>query len=761
TQVINCLIGFLERDKTLQDAWLAKNRKALLDYAAPIFEEIRSKYRVTHLYFHDPDRVCFLRIHNPPKYGDYIKRFTMAGAVKQDKPFYGIELGPFGTFTLRVVHPWRIDGKLVGYIELGEEIEHIKTELKRALGNELVFVINKTQLDRKQWKAGTAMLEKTYDWDVFEDFVIIDSTMTQLPFGIGEKIRRHSINHDKTAFKISADRTYLGGFIPLNDASGTEVGDIVVLNDITDALVSGKLLLLILITISLFISLLLYAIFYLYARHIDRKLTQADEDVRISQIELREIYKKAPLIMLVVDKHLQIKKVNDVPIKLLGKTENEFINLPPGEALGCINALTNPNGCGHGVECHKCVIRNSVLDTLRTGKSHQQVETSITIMLDQGQFEIHILLSTKLLDLPHEREALVCMEDITERKQIERDLRKAKILAEEMDQAKSQFLANMSHEIRTPMNAIIGFSDMLNDEELTDDQVGYVKLIRDSGEHLLQLINGILDFSKIEAGKLDIEVVECNIEEILGRIDSMLRPMAKEKGIQFEILQSEQLPAYLLTDPNRLQQCLINLINNAMKFTEEGHVYVKVSLLEENSQPNLCFAVEDTGIGIPDDKQDVIFCEFTQADGSTTRKFGGTGLGLSITKNLAELMGGSLRLTSEVGKGSVFSLVIPVGMDVAQQPALEMNDSANISDLSANTEQVRFSGCVLVAEDSPTNQILMKKLLEKKGIEVSIAEDGKIAVDECQGRSFDLIFMDMHMPGLNGIEATKKLREEG
>jgi len=216
----------------------------------------------------------------------------------------------------------------------------------------------------------------------------------------------------------------------------------------------------------------------------------------------------------------------------------------------------------------------------------------------------------------------------------------------------------------------------------------------------------------------------------------------------------------LLTDPNRLRQCLINLINNAIKFTEEGHVYVNVSMEDEGNQPYICFAVEDTGIGIPGDKQDKIFEEFAQADGSDTRKFGGTGLGLSITKNLVELIGGSLRLTSEVGKGSVFSLVMPLGMDV-EQSALDMNDLADTSDTPAKTEQINFSGGVLVAEDNPSNQVLLKHLLEKKGLEVTIVGDGKIAVDECRARSFDLIFMDMQMPNMNGYEATRALRKQG
>ena len=221
------------------------------------------------------------------------------------------------------------------------------------------------------------------------------------------------------------------------------------------------------------------------------------------------------------------------------------------------------------------------------------------------------------------------------------------------DRAKSEFLANMSHEIRTPMNATIGFSDVLADEKLTDEQTDYVDTIRDSGKHLLELINDILDFSKIEAGKLDVKMTEHSLENLLARIESMMNPAAVEKNLEFEIKQDRDLPPIIRTDPDRLKQCLINLVTNAIKFTKHGHVHMKLSLEEHNNQPHIRFDVEDTGIGIAADKQEEVFKSFTQADGSTTRKYGGTGLGLTITKQLTELLGGRLTVSSEKDRGSV------------------------------------------------------------------------------------------------------------
>lgn len=224
---------------------------------------------------------------------------------------------------------------------------------------------------------------------------------------------------------------------------------------------------------------------------------------------------------------------------------------------------------------------------------------------------------------------------------------------------KSQFLANMSHEIRTPMNSIIGFAELLSTEELTEEQQDYVQTICESGKHLLSLINDILDFSKIEAGKHKVEIIECSLNKVLSNIKSVFAFKTAEKKIEFKINASDDLPDQIQTDPTRLTQCLINLINNAVKFTEKGHVHVNVYLQEDAGQSCIRFDVEDTGIGIPIERQDAVFDPFVQADSSTTRKYGGTGLGLAITKKLAELMGGGLTLTSEEGKGSVFSLTVP------------------------------------------------------------------------------------------------------
>ncbi len=342
---------------------------------------------------------------------------------------------------------------------------------------------------------------------------------------------------------------------------------------------------------------------------------------------------------------------------------------------------------------------------------------------------------------------------------------KADVLAREAitaSQAKSEFLANMSHEIRTPMNAVLGFAELLSQEPLTCDQAKFVRAIQDSGNNLLCLIKDILDFSKIEAGKLDLEMVDSDLSQILESLESLLGPAAVAKGIVFRILQCDQLPRRLRTDPIRLKQCLINLVSNAIKFTSEGHVYLNVSLERADDQPDeIRFDVEDTGIGISPEQKGRIFEAFTQADSSTTRKFGGTGLGLTITRRLAELMGGTLTVTSQPGQGSVFTLRLPF---CSLERNCETSDRYEwITELDTHQEQTNpeVLGRALIVEDNPSNQMLMEVILRKMGWQCDIAADGEQAILQAGERTYDLILMDIQMPNLNGIDATRALRRRG
>ncbi|MFY7901001.1 MAG: ATP-binding protein, partial [Chitinophagaceae bacterium] len=345
--------------------------------------------------------------------------------------------------------------------------------------------------------------------------------------------------------------------------------------------------------------------------------------------------------------------------------------------------------------------------------------------------------------------------DITERSNNHKQLIIAKQEAEEAKKMQEQFLANMSHEIRTPINGIQGMTNLLLETTLNEQQIEFATIIKRSVNNLLVIINDILDFSKIKSGKLTIEKIDFHLEEIVQNAKAIFAHRLKKKGLYLNVIVDENVPPILSGDPYRLNQILINLIGNAIKFTEHGGVEVLVSLRKQTSNTlEVFFSVSDTGIGIPENKLADIFESFTQASNDTTRRYGGTGLGLAISKQLVELQQGNIFVISTEGKGSVFSFVIPYGHS---QQTQKNQHSVHVSE--SNFKEILQNKKFLVVEDNEVNQKLITHVLQRIGGFVTLANNGKEAIDFLASYKFDMIIMDLQMPVLDGYEATKHIRE--
>lgn len=376
-------------------------------------------------------------------------------------------------------------------------------------------------------------------------------------------------------------------------------------------------------------------------------------------------------------------------------------------------------------------------------------------------YEDSVYLQTVLDgEMSGEEAFIIYCYDITERKESEekleiayKDMEFSRMAAEHAKEARGEFLANMSHELRTPMNGIIGLSDMLVDVGLKGEQQDMIEAVNSSAKNLLILLNDILDFSKIEAGELSIENIPFDVRKIIDQIESLQKPIACKKGINLSTDIESEVPQYLIGDPSRLQQILNNLIGNALKFTEEGSVSLCVSGdYQSEDMFALKIFVEDTGIGIPIDRQDKIFEKFQQADSSTARKYGGTGLGLSITKDLAELMGGSISVRSQEGAGTVFtiSIVMPICHEKFEEVAQDGVKSLGGVDLQAR---------LLIVDDHPINLMFMRKVIGTMGfVNFDEVSSGAQALSFFQKNRYDLILMDCQMPDMDGFETAKKIR---
>lgn len=436
----------------------------------------------------------------------------------------------------------------------------------------------------------------------------------------------------------------------------------------------------------------------------------------------------------------QILWVNDAFRRMTGYTAEEAVGQSPGDLLN--SPETDPKTVE---EIRDAILsgqpyRGEILNNTKDGRAIW-VETNLVPVLDDaGQVEV----------------AVAVERDITQAKIHAREMAAAREAAVEGARAKAEFLATMSHEIRTPMNGVIGMTEVLLDTPLTKEQREYTDTIRSSARALLTIINDILDLSKLDAQKVVLSTVDFDLRRCFEETLRLMRPQARGKGLTLSLEASGPLPQRVHADDGRLRQILINLIGNAIKFTETGGVTVRLSSDRWGDGYLLCIDVIDTGIGIPPDKIEQIFERFSQADAATTRLYGGTGLGLTISQELVQIMGGQIRAESTEGEGSQFCVELPVGAmkDVGKPEAL--GREGQVLDM-----EPLVGKRVLVAEDNKVNRLLMRKFLADTPVELTFAHDGRQALSCVADDPPDLVFMDMSMPVMGGIEATRRIRDLG
>jgi PAS domain S-box-containing protein len=734
TQILKTHAEQIVRDPSLITAFRTRDLAALTILALPRFAELKRGDAITHFYFIEPDRNCFLRVHQPERRGDTIDRVTMVTAARTGEAAWGSELGPLGTFTLRYVLPWHDQGQLAGYVELGMEVEGMVARLSSALNVELVTILRKEFTTKARFEAGRETFGFAGQWDDLKDFVVAHQTSADIPAAVRQWLSQgHSpfVSFDDTIVPMG-NKTFLGSMIHLPDAAGRDVADFIILQDHTakDAVEHPDLYLHLGLGAMMYGSVI--ALLWSITGTAEQQLMRSFAKVRKSEESYRRQFVDNSEVMLLLDPdNGRILDANGAAIQFYGYGREQLL------AMTCTE-----------INAHGTSEVNMAMGAVAAGESRR---FGFQQRMADGQIR-EVEETTSLIPFGDRMVLHAIIHDITDQKRIEkellvlnRELAETTVKAEAANIAKSQFLATMSHEIRTPMNGVIGMTDLLLDTKLDDDQRRYARIVNSCGQVLLDLVNEILDFSKIEAGRIELEDIAFDLRAMLDDFSEMIALRAEQKGLNFSCRIAPELPTLLTGDPGRLRQILLNLAGNAIKFTATGQITVWASKTwESEGRVIIRFEVRDTGIGIPHEKMGLLFQPFQQADASTSRKYGGTGLGLVICKRLCEMMGGMIGIDSEEGQGSTFWFTVAMG----KQEAVVRGGHA----LGEFAEQR-----ILVVDDNATNRRLVGVMLEGWALRHQEAASGDEALTlmrqaVAEADPYRLAILDMRMPGMSGEE---------
>ncbi len=729
------ILDATSRNSEYREAFLAGDRQVLIEAAAPFFHKLSENNGITHFYFSGPDRKNLVRLHRTSLHGDTIDRHGTLEAERTGKPTVGFELGKYHAYhALRVVFPWYYEGELIGYLELARRIDQLARIVKSETSMDVIVLLAKKNLVQEYWENGMLAKHKVPRWNQFPDHVIVDQTIEALPRSFSLLLSESDFAPPSGEFPIEADgRSHMLRFFPLRTGGGDLIGYQAILMETTRLTADLYKAVASVTAIGAGIAIALIVFSFLFISGLEKQIRQSSTQLRLQSAALES----AANAIVITDQGGTITWANSAFLTLSGYEDEECI----GRNLSLVSSGVHDQAFIG--ELWETIVRGDVwhgelFNKKKDGTIYHEEMTITPVEDHEGAISHYIAIK----------------QDISDRKRQESALREARDEALQASKSKSEFLANMSHEIRTPLNGIIGMTDLTLETELTREQTGNLKTLKSSADSLLAVINDILDFSKIEAGKLELEPIPFNMRELIGETLRAHGVIAHEKGLELAWHVDPEVPDRLVGDSNRLRQILVNLVGNALKFTEEGEVLVNVSLVGEDSTSlMLNFVVHDTGIGIKYEKQREIFESFTQADGSTTRKYGGTGLGLTICQSLVQIMGGRIKVESTPGHGTQFSFTCRLD---SAPPVESAELERSIPDLQSKK--------ILVVDDNATNCLILEEMLGLWGISVETvpsAPDALIEVTQAigTGMPFDLLLLDYMMPEIDGLDLAEQVME--